>query len=88
MTARIARQSGGRVRYRAHPVVAAIPLSITGLYAVHVPASQETRVYYCEPATGRCSCGVPSGSCSHIATAAQCAAAQLIKAARCRRRAA
>jgi len=86
MTARIARQSGGKARYRAHPVVAAIPLSITGLYAVHVPTGQETRVYYCEPATGRCSCGAPSGSCPHIATVAQFAAAHLITVSRRRRR--
>jgi len=69
MTARDARRSGGRARYRVHPAVAAIPLSIAGLYSVHAPADRETRVYYCEPASGRCSCGVLSGSCSHIAAA-------------------
>ena len=87
MTARATRRSGGVGRYRVHPAAPiAIPLSLTGLYAVHAPASQETRVYYCEPATGRCSCGAPSGSCPHIAVAAQCAAAHLIKGPRRRRR--
>ena len=86
MTARATRR-GGVERYRVHPVTpVAIPLSVAGLYAVHAPAGQETRVYYCEPATGRCSCGVPSGSCSHIAAAAQCAAAHLSTATRPRRR--
>jgi len=69
MTTRIARRSGGRARYRAHPAVAVIPLAVAGLYAVHAPAGRETHLYYCEPATGRCSCGAPSGSCSHIAAA-------------------
>jgi len=67
MTTRIARRNGGRARYRVHPAVAAIPLTVAGFYAVHAPAGGETRVYYCEPASGRCSCGVPSGSCAHIA---------------------
>jgi len=81
MTTRIARRSGGRARYRAHPAVAAIPLSIAGLYAVHEPAGQETRVYYCELASGRCSCGASSGSCAHIA-----ATISLIEAPRHQRR--
>jgi len=81
MTTRDARQSGGRARYRAHAAVAAIPLAVAGLYAVHAPSGQETRVYYCEPASGRCSCGVPSGSCAHIA-----AAISLVEVPRRRRR--
>jgi len=67
MTTRIARRSGGRARYRVHPAIAVIPLIVAGFYAVHAPGDRETRVYYCEPASGRCSCGGLSGSCSHIA---------------------
>ncbi len=86
MTARATRR-GGVARYRVHPVApVAIPLSVAGLYAVHVPAGQETRVYYCEPATGRCSCGAPSGSCPHIAAAVELAAAHLSTATRHRGR--
>jgi len=87
MTARDARR-GGVARYRAHPAASAIPipLSIAGLYAVHAPTGRETHVYYCEPATGRCSCGAPSGACPHIAAAAQCAAAPLVAVPRRRRR--
>jgi len=84
MTARDTRR-GGVARYRVHPTAATIPLSVAGLYAVYVPVGQETRIYYCEP-TGRCSCGAPSGSCPHIATAAQCAATQLSTATHRRRR--
>ncbi len=40
-----------------------------GVQIVTLPAGGATHVYYCEPASGRCSCGVPSGSCSHIAAA-------------------
>jgi len=71
MTTPDAHRNGGRTRYRVHPAASAIPipLSIAGLYAVHAPADRETRVYYCEPASGRCSCGAPSGSCAHIAAA-------------------
>ncbi len=88
MTARDARRGGGVARYHTHPAAPAIPipLSVAGLYAVHAPTGQETRVYYCEPATGRCSCGVPSGSCPHIAAAAHCAAAPLVEVPRRHRR--
>ncbi len=69
MTAPAARQRAKRVRYDAHSVVVAIPLALAGLYAVHVPTGAATQIYYCEPETDRCSCGVGSGSCSHIAVA-------------------
>ncbi len=66
MTARDTRR-GGVARYRVHPAAATIPLSVAGLYAVYVPVGQETHVYYCEPATGRCSCGAGADPCPHIA---------------------
>jgi hypothetical protein len=67
MTARDTRR-GGVARYRVHPVTSlAIPLTVAGLYAVYVPVGQETRIYYCEPATGRCSCGAGAAPCPHIA---------------------
>ena len=70
MTARATRRGDGMARYRVHPVPSlAIPLTVAGLYAVHAPVGQETRVYYCEPATGRCSCGAGAAPCPHIAVA-------------------
>lgn len=65
----------GRVPYRSHqPAITSIPLALAGLYAVYVPepASAMTHIYYCEPATRRCSCGAPTGSCSHIVAAVVC----------------
>jgi len=50
------------------------PLSVAGVFAVYTPAGPSTRVDYCEPATGRCSCGDPSGSCPHIKAATSLAA--------------
>jgi len=50
------------------------PLSVAGVFAVYTPAGSSTRVDYCEPATGCCSCGAPSGSCPHIEAATSLAA--------------
>ena len=54
---------GKKVGYR----VTALPDSVVrlagdGLFAVHTSDGRTTRVFYCEPATGRCSCGATSGS--------------------------
>lgn len=69
MTTRDAlRRHGGVASYRAHPAATATPLTLAGFYAVHSPLGSTTHVYYCEPATGRCSCGADAGSCPHIAT--------------------
>lgn len=70
MKARKAPQRGGQIRYCTHPVTAAIPLTLAGLYAVHVvETGGTTQLYYCEPESGRCSCGTTSGFCTHIAIA-------------------
>lgn len=44
------------------------PLLAAGLFAVHVSDGPATHILYCEPATGRCSCGASDGSCPHIAS--------------------
>lgn len=67
----VTRRRGGRGRYRPQPAAAAIPLARAGLYAVHVrePSGATTQIYYCEPASGRCSCAAAAGSCAHVALA-------------------
>lgn len=60
------RQRRRAAPYRASPAAIVQPLS-AGLFAVYTPIASSTRVFYCEPATGRCSCGAPAGSCPHIA---------------------
>lgn len=58
-----------RVRYAVTRALTVEPSAVTGLVAVHAPDGDQARVYYCEPQTGRCSCGAPSGPCPHIVAA-------------------
>lgn len=57
----------GGARYAVTSVAAAIDACpLAGLFAVYAPAGPSIRVYYCEPLTGRCSCGALSAACAHI----------------------
>jgi hypothetical protein len=53
--------------YRVSPGLV-VPLA-AGMFAVHTPVGAFTRVFYCEPTTGRCSCGAPTGPCPHVTAA-------------------
>lgn len=65
------RPRGRRVRGAPYTLMRATviePLRAAGLFTVHAADGPATRIFYCEPATGRCSCGAPDGSCPHIAS--------------------
>lgn len=63
------RRRAAAYRITSAPSIAVQPLPIAGLFAVYTAGDPSTRIDYCEPTTGRCSCGAPSGSCPHIKAA-------------------
>ncbi len=82
------RRRAAAYRITSAPSITIQPLPIAGLFAAYTPGSLSTRIDYCEPTTGRCSCGAPSGSCPHIEAAVSMtseASASLV-ASRCHRR--